>query len=31
MVIDANQWNAGIFLPDAIEKLARFFYPEAFQ
>lgn len=29
--IDSYQWNAGIFVPDAIEKLARFFHPEVFQ
>ena len=31
IVIDADQWNAGIFVPDTVEKLARFFHPEAFQ
>ncbi len=31
IAIDSDQWNAGVLLPDAIEKLARFFHPEAFQ
>ena len=29
--IDGDQWYEGIFFPDTVEKLARFFHPEAFQ
>jgi iron complex transport system substrate-binding protein len=29
--IDGYQWYEGIFFPDTVEKLARFFHPEAFQ
>jgi iron complex transport system substrate-binding protein len=31
IAIEDSHWNAGVFLPDTIEKLARFFHPEAFR
>ena len=30
IVIESNHWNAGVFLPDAIESIAKALHPEAF-